>query len=355
MCSRNTPSIKHCELSNRQPFAKNFGPLRVDFLYVFYVFQKRPKMNYRILIGGGSGLIGSRLTELLTQKGYQVRHLGRTPKEGAIRTFAWDANKQTIDERAFEGVTTVINLAGANVSGKRWTKAYKKELVDSRIVSTKLIVDFLNNKPNDVTNFISGSAIGFYGFGDDSTWFRETDLPATDFMARLVSDWENEASKVSNKKIKTAFVRTGIAFSGKGGALQEMARPIKLFAGAPLGPGKQMVSWVHIDDLCRMFIHILENDLSGPYNGVAPEPASNEAITKSIAKALHKPLWLPNIPGFVLKIILGEMADAVLNGSMVSADKIRSAGFEFRYPTLEEALDSALHSDKHGRPQSSRA
>jgi uncharacterized protein len=287
-------------------------------------------------------MVGSRLTDLLTQKGYQVRHLGRTAKEGAVRTFAWDINKQTIDERAFEGVTAVVNLAGASINGRRWNEAYKKELVDSRIVSTKLIVDFLNNNSHSVKNFISGSAIGFYGFGDSSTWFRETDLPAADFMGRLVSDWEHEASKVNDSTIKVAFIRTAIVLSSTGGALLEMARPIRLYAGAPLGSGKQIVSWIHIDDICRIFIHILENDLSGPYNGAAPAPVTNEEMTKAIAKALHKPLWLPNIPGFVLKIILGEMASAVLNGSMVAADKIRSAGFEFHYPTLERALIHTL-------------
>lgn len=295
-------------------------------------------MDRRILIGGGSGLIGTRLTELLTQKGYQVRHLGRTPKEGAIRTFAWDINKKTIDERAFEGVTAVINLAGANVNGKRWTDEYKKELIDSRIISTRLLADFLNNKPHNVKNFLCGTAIGYYGLANNTTPYRETDLPATDFMAHLVSDWEHEASKVNDPGIKVAFIRTGIVLSSKGGALQEMSRPVKLLVGAPLASGKQIVSWVHLDDICRIFIHILENDLSGPYNAVAPEPASNDAITKAIAKALGKPLLLPNIPAFVLKIILGEMGNAVVNGSTVSADKIRSTGFEFQYPTLESAI-----------------
>lgn len=295
-------------------------------------------MDHCILIGGGSGLIGSRLTELLTQKGYQVRHLGRTAREGAIRTFAWDIHHKTIDERAFDGVTAVINLAGASINGRRWTGAYKKELVDSRIISTKLIVDFLNEKPHNVRNFICGTALGYYGFGNEARWFRETDLPANDFMARLVSDWEHEASKVNKPKIKVSCIRTGIVFSPKGGPLEEMARPIKLYVGAPLGSGKQIVSWVHLDDICRVFIHILENDLSGPYNGVAPEPASNEAITRAIAKAYRRPLWLPNIPGFVLQVILGDMSGAVLNGSKVSADKIRSTGFEFHYPTLEQAM-----------------
>ena len=300
------------------------------------------KEGHKILIGGGSGLIGSRLTELLTQKGYHVRHLGRTAKEGAVRTLRWDIHKQTIDERAFDGISTVINLAGANISGHRWTDAYKKELADSRIGSTRLLVDFLNTKPHGVTNFLSGSAIGYYGFGDDTIWFRETSLPSTDFLSRLVTDWEHEASKVNDKNIKVAVIRTGIVFSERGGALPVMARPIKLFAGAPLASGKQIVSWIHIDDMCRMLIHILENDLSGPYNGVAPEPATNAAITKAIAQQLHKPLWLPNIPAFALRIILGKMSESVVKGSQVSSEKIQSTGFEFQFPSLSQAVTNIL-------------
>jgi uncharacterized protein (TIGR01777 family) len=300
------------------------------------------KVDNTILIGGGSGLIGSRLTTLLTQKGYQVRHLGRKAKDGTVKTFEWDIHKQTIDERAFEGVTAVINLAGANIDGQRWTKAYKRELAVSRTGSTKLIVDFLNRKTHNIKNFISGSAIGYYGFGSDTQWFRETDPPGNDFLAQLVAAWEGEASKLKNEKVTLAIVRTGIAFAPKGGALEAMTRPIRLFAGSPLGSGKQIVSWVHVDDLCRIFIHILENNLSGPFNGVARDPASNERITRAIAKHLHKPLLLPNIPEFVLKIILGEMSESVVNGSKVSSDKIQSNGFEFQFPTLESTLDNTL-------------
>ncbi|HMJ69590.1 MAG TPA: TIGR01777 family oxidoreductase [Cyclobacteriaceae bacterium] len=305
------------------------------------------KVDRTILIGGGSGLIGSRLTQLLTQKGYQVRHLGREPKDGAVKTFGWDIHGQTLDEHAFEGVTAVINLAGANISGHRWTEAYKKELAASRTGSTKLLVDFLDNKPNNVKNFISGSAIGYYGFGSDKTWFRETDPPGNDFLAQLVASWEHEASKLKNERVKLAFVRTGIAFAREGGALEEMARPVRLFAGAPLGSGKQIVSWVHIDDLCGIFIHILENDLSGPFNGAAPDPASNERITQAIAKILHKPLWLPNIPAFVLKVVLGEMFESVINGSKISCDKIKATGFEYQFPMLESALNDTLNPQKN--------
>jgi len=295
-----------------------------------------------ILIGGGSGLIGSHLAKILIQKGYQVRFLGRKAKEGNVKTFEWDIHNQKIDERAFEGVTHVINLAGANVNGKRWSKSYKEEILRSRTDSTKLIVDFLNNKPHQVKQFISGTATGYYGVDNTSKVFHETDPPGKDFMAHVVVEWEKAADQLKNSQVTLAHIRTGIVLAGESGALPEMARPIKLYAGAPLGSGKQVVAWIHIDDICGIFMHVLENNLSGTYNAAAPGVATNEDITRAIAKRIHRPLWLPNIPGFVLKIVVGEMAYAVLNGAIVSPEKIESTGFKFKYPTLNSALDQLL-------------
>jgi uncharacterized protein len=298
--------------------------------------------NKCVLIGGGSGMIGSRLTTLLMQNGYQVRHLGRKAKDGTVKTFTWDIEKMTIDPKAFEGVDVVINLAGANVNGKRWTNSYKKELVESRTKSTKLIVDVLNTQKTSVSHFISGSAIGYYGFGDNSKWFTESDPSANDFLARLVAQWENEASKVDTQKVTLSYVRTGIVLAKQGGALEAMITPVKFLVGSPLGSGKQYVSWIHIEDICRLFIHLIENKLAGPFNGVAPDPATNEDITKGIAKRLHKPLWMPNVPAFALKIVLGEMSEAVLNGAKVSSKKIEGNGFTFEYPTLYAALNDLI-------------
>jgi uncharacterized protein (TIGR01777 family) len=301
-------------------------------------------VNRRVLIGGGSGLIGKHLTEILLKKGYDVRYLGRKAKNGKVKTFEWDIHNHTIDERAFEGVTHVINLAGANVNGKRWTKSYKEEILKSRTDSTKLIVDFLNNKPHQVTQFISGSAVGYYGAGNSPKAFHETDAPGKDFMAGVVVEWEKAADKLKNDKVKLAHIRTGIVLSTDSGALVEMARPIKLYVGSPLGSGKQFVPWIHIDDIAAIFMHVTENDLSGTFNAASPEPATNEEITKGLAKRIHKPLWLPNIPAFVLKVVLGDMAYAVLNGSKVSPEKIESTGYKFKYPTLESALNATLNS-----------
>lgn len=292
-------------------------------------------MSGCILIGGGSGMIGSRLTEILLSKGYEVRHLGRKAKEGKVKTFVWDIHNKVIDEKAFDGVSVVINLAGAHINGHRWTKAYKEEILKSRTDSTRLIVNFLNTKKHNVTQFISGSAVGYYGFGNASEMFKESDPPGADFMAHVTKEWERVASEC---KISTAILRTGIVVSENGGAVEAMAKPVKLYVGAPLASGKQMISWIHIDDECGIIMHIIENQLSGAYNLVAPNPVSNEEMTKLIAASLHKPLWLPNIPAFALKIILGEMSDAVVNGQKVSSAKIQSTGYIFKYPELKPAL-----------------
>jgi uncharacterized protein (TIGR01777 family) len=292
-------------------------------------------VGHCVLIGGGSGLIGSRLTEILLQKGHQVRHLSRRAKDGQVKTFEWDIHKQTIDKRAFDGVDVVVNLAGANISGHRWTDAYKKEMLVSRTGSTQLIVNAL--KERDGVQFIAGSAIGYYGFGDDTRWFTETDPAGDDFMARVTVEWERAADQIKN----VVHIRTGIIISPHGGAVEEMAKPIRLYVGSPLGSGKQFVSWIHLEDECGIIMHVIDNKLSGIFNAVAPEPATNEEITKEIAKKLHKPLWAPNVPAFVLKIVLGDMAETVLKGSKVSSEKIRSTGYEFRYPTIESALNTA--------------
>jgi uncharacterized protein (TIGR01777 family) len=269
---------------------------------------------------------------MLLAKGYSVSHLGRKARSGKVKTFEWDIHKQTIDERAFESVDIVINLAGANISDHRWTESYKNEMRVSRVGSTQLIVNSLKKRSG--IKFIAGSAIGYYGLGDSTQWFRETDPPGNDFMAQLTVEWENAANQIKD----IVHIRTGIVISSHGGAIEEMAKPIRLFVGAPLGSGEQIVSWIHLEDLCGIFMHVIENNLVGTFNGVAPEPASNEEITNELAKKLRKPLWLPHVPGFVLRIVLGEMADAVLNGSKVSCEKIQSTGFKFQYKTIREAI-----------------
>lgn len=296
----------------------------------------------KILITGGSGLIGSRLTDLLLQKGYHVAHLGRKASNGTVKTYEWDVNKQTMDTRAFEGVSAIVHLAGANLSGQRWTKEFKREAELSRTQSTRMLVDFINKGDHQITQLVNGSAIGYYGADDSGKWTVETDPAGSDFTAELVTKWEAEAEKVARHGVSVARIRIGIVFSNRGGALMEMVKPVKYWVGAPLGTGRQFVSWIHIDDLCGIMMHAIENKLQGAFNACAPAPATNAEVTKAIAKVLHKPLILPPVPSWALKLILGEMSEIVVTGNKVSSEKIRNAGFVFQHPVLEETLGDIL-------------
>ncbi len=301
--------------------------------------------NKKILITGASGLIGTRLTELLLQKGYHVSHLGRKAKSGNLPSFIWDVEKQTIDEKALENVETIIHLAGAGIADKRWTEARKKEILDSRTNATKLLYATLAKGTHTVKNFISASAIGYYGFGLVNEVFTEESQAGNDYLATVTKAWEDEVNKLNSLPLRVAKLRIGIVLSEKGGALKSMMAPVNYFAGAPLASGKQEISWIHIDDLCSMFMHLLENEnLRGAFNGTGTYAVSNTELTKQIAKALHKPLLLPNIPSFVLKLILGEMADMVTRGSNVSSHKIQEGGFVYQFPKLDGALKDLLNS-----------
>ncbi len=299
-------------------------------------------MTKKILITGASGLIGTRLTELLLAKGYSVAHLGRTKKEGNVPSFVWDIDNGSIDNNALKDIDTIVHLAGAGVADKRWTANRKKEILESRIKSTQLLFQTLKNNLHSVRAFVSASAIGYYGFGNEDKIFAEIDLPGHDFLAEVTKEWENEVAKINTLGLRVAKLRIGIVLSGKGGALKEMMMPIKFGVGSPLGTGKQFLSWIHIADLCSMFVQAIEDErMIGPYNATTAW-CTNAYMTRIIANVLHRPLWLPPIPAFVLKIILGEMADMVLKGSKVSPDKIKQAGFQFQFANLENAIKDLI-------------
>lgn len=305
-------------------------------------------MATHILITGASGLIGTRLTELLLQKGYRVSHLGRSAKGHKVPSFVWDVNSERIDEKAFENVDTIIHLAGAGIADKRWTTTRKKEILQSRLNSTKLLFNILSRTKHSVKNFISASAIGYYGFGLKDELFTEESSSGNDYLAMVTKAWEDEVEKFNTLNLRVAKLRIGIVLSEKGGALKSMIMPIQYFVGAPLGSGNQSISWIHLDDLCAMFIHIAEKDfLKGAFNGSGPYAVTNTTLTVQIAKALKRPLLLPKIPAWVLKLILGEMADMVVQGSNVSSEKIQKAGFTFQFSNLDLALRDLLNSKKN--------
>ena len=287
--------------------------------------------------------MGQRLTELLLQKGYQVSHLGRSKRGGTVPSFVWDVEKGFLDSKAMNDVNTIIHLAGAGVADKRWTATRKKEILESRTKSTALLFETLKKEKNSVTTLISASAIGYYGFGRSDEVFTEESKPGSDFLAQVTKQWEEKVDKISSIGIRVVKLRIGIVLSEKGGALMEMAKPIKLGVGSPLGTGKQYLTWIHLDDLCEMFIKTAEDEMmSGSYNAVGSEWVTNAEMTKAIAKVLKKPLWLPPVPGIALKVILGEMAYLVINGSKISSTKIQKTGFKFKFVWLEEALKDLL-------------
>jgi uncharacterized protein len=297
----------------------------------------------RVLITGASGLIGTRLTQLLTSSGYAVAHLSRS-KSSKMQTYTWDVEKQMIEKDALRNVDAIIHLAGANVAEKRWTTKRKKELTDSRVNSTRLLYNELKKGNHQVKAFICASAIGYYGFDNGQKTFTETDSAGSDFLASLTEKWEKEADKIAGLGIRIAKLRTGVVLSKEGGALAPIAKTVRNLVGAPLGSGKQYVSWVHLEDICGMFIHLLENDqLSGAYNGVANKPVSNAELTRVVANELDKPLLLPHVPAFALKLALGEMANIVLRGSKSSNEKIVKAGYKMKFPEIREAVANLLH------------
>ncbi|SMO35750.1 TIGR01777 family oxidoreductase [Solitalea koreensis] len=294
-----------------------------------------------VLISGGSGLVGHRLTELLSARGYSVSWLSRsstTQTSIPINTYKWNVEEQTIDPKSISEVDYIINLAGAGIADKRWTESRKKVILESRTNSVNLLRKTLAVTPNNVKAFISASAIGYYGERGDQS-MNENDTPANDFLGNCCVEWERAVDEIDKLNIRTVKVRTGVVLSLEGGALPKMAQPIKLGLGAALGNGHQWMSWIHIDDLCNIYIKAIEDEqFSGAYNAVAPLPVTNAQLTKTLASVVHKPLWLPNPPAFILKLALGEMSSVILSSTKVSAEKLKNEGFQFQFPTIDIAL-----------------
>ncbi len=294
----------------------------------------------KVLITGGTGLIGTQLTALLQSQGHQIAYLSRSKKQDAnITYFQWDINKQMLEEGALEWADYLIHLAGAGVAEEKWTPKRKQVILKSRTDSAKLLAQELQKRDHSIKAVIAATAIGWYGDSGNELMMEEAPV-AGDFLAKVCQAWEAEIDALALATgLRTVKIRVGIVLSTEGGALVEIAKPVKLMAGAPLGSGKQFQSWIHIKDLAKLFVYAIENgEMEGAYNGVAPNPVTNEELTKAIAKQLGKPLFLPNVPPFALKLMLGEMASVVLAGSKVSSEKTASTGFTWEFPQLKEAL-----------------
>ncbi|CAN5727216.1 TIGR01777 family oxidoreductase [soil metagenome] len=300
---------------------------------------------HTVLITGGSGLIGKRLTTMLNEKGYKViiltRSLSGKQNSEQVSYALWDVKKQTIDINAVQSADFIIHLAGAGVVEKRWTDVYKKEILESRTQSSKLIVDSLSQHSNQVKAIVSASAIGWYGADQQAgKYFVETDKPADDFLGQTCVLWEQSIAIAAALNIRVCLLRTGIVLSNEGGAMAEFKKPIRFGIAAILGSGKQMISWIHIDDLCRMYIHTIEkNTMKGSYNAVANLPISNKELTLKLAENTKGKFFIPmHVPSFFLKIILGGSSIEVLKSTSVSNAKIKDTGYTLLYPSIEAAL-----------------
>lgn len=293
-----------------------------------------------ILITGGSGLIGKELNKTLVTNGHQVSILSRK-KSNDSNTFHWDPSSNTIELEALQWADSIVHLAGAGIVDSKWTERRKQVLEESRVKTAQLIFNTIKENNIQVKSFISASGIGFYGAETTSKIYTEEDEASSHYIGKLCVKWEQAAQKFKSLGIQVNILRTGVVLTPEGGALEKLAKPIKYGIGSPLGSGKQYIPWIHVTDLCKMYTKLIDGNLKKNtiYNAVAPEHITNQDFTKVLAKTLHRKLWMPNVPSFVLKIILGTRADLVLEGSRISCDKIQEDGFTFHYPQLKMALD----------------
>ena len=299
----------------------------------------------RILITGGTGLIGTEIIQQAQSRGWEVHYLSRqrsrVEKDEHAKGFYWNPATGEIDERCFEGVQVIINLAGASVA-KRWTDSYKDIILESRINSLRTLRRALKkNQNHNITQLVSASAIGIYP--DSATELHtETSSVSDSFLGQVVQQWEREADAFASTGIKVAKIRIGLVLSTESGALPPMIRGVRAFTGATFGSGEQWQSWIHSEDVASLFLFVVEKQLDGVLNAVAPNPVTQKSLLKEVARILKRPILLPGIPRFVMKLILGEMSALLFESQRVSSKRIETLGFPFTYPNLHQALDALL-------------
>jgi uncharacterized protein (TIGR01777 family) len=302
-------------------------------------------MKKNVLISGGSGFIGRNLTTLLLAKGYSVSILSRSEKQnkGDVFYYKWDVAKQTIDEEAILKADYIIHLAGENIAEKRWTAKRKAAIIDSREKSTQLLYSVLKKHYKKLDAFVSASAVGIYGAVNGEEICTEDMKPANDFLGYTCQKWEDSIDFIENLNIRTVKIRTGLVLGKNDGFLKKLIPLFKYRFGSALGSGKQYMPWIHVDDLCAIYLQAISDaSMEGPYNAAICDNTTNTLFSKTLARVFGYSIWLPNVPAFVLKLVMGEMAKIVLTGRRVSSDKIEQTGFKFKFNNLEEALRNCL-------------
>lgn len=302
----------------------------------------------RVVVTGATGLIGKALCRVLLQRGYEIRVFSRKPEAaravvpGAAAYVAWQPGETGPWAAAIDGAYAVINLAGASIAGRRWTDRYKREIRDSRIIGTRGLVNAIAAAESRPRVLINPSGIDYYGDRGD-TPLDENAEPGSGFLAQVCVEWEREASRAEEYGVRTVVVRNGIVLARGEGALSRLLLPFKLFVGGPILPGTQWWSWIHLADQIGITILALEDErVRGPINATAPQPQTNREFSRTLGRVLRRPALVP-VPGFALRILLGEMADVLLiQSKRVLPEKARALGYEFKYPTSEEALRDIL-------------
>jgi uncharacterized protein (TIGR01777 family) len=320
---------------------------KIYLLYLLKYIKSRKLaiMKKNVLITGGSGFVGKNLTLLLIGSGYTVSILSRSKKADTPHIFyyTWDIQNQVMEEDAVLKADYVIHLAGANIAEKRWTEKRKKVVINSREQSASLILSVLKKHDKKLEAFISASGIGIYGAVNGEAVCTESTRPANDFLGLTCQKWEAAADKFEQLGIRTVKVRTGLVLGKDDGFLNKLTPIFKLRLGSALGSGKQYMPWIHVEDLCAIYLEAVKNiKVSGAYNAAINDNTNNTIFSKALAKVYGYSIWLPNVPAFLLKLVMGEMANLVLTGRRATSEKIEGIGFHFQHKNLEETLKICL-------------
>lgn len=299
----------------------------------------------KVLITGATGLIGKELVDVLLKNNHTVHFLttskSKIEEKPNLKGFYWNPQEGKIDDTCVDGVDTIVHLAGASIS-KRWNNSYKQELIESRVLSANLLFNLLRKAPNKVQHFISASGTAIYPDSFTNVYDETATQIDDTFLGNVVVKWEESADQFHLLKIKVTKLRTGVVFSEKGGALIEMIKPIKMYVGSDFGSGKQLQSWIHLTDIANLYYFAIINQTEGIINAVAPDPITNHDLTKLIAKQLHRPLFLPNVPQFIMKLILGEMHILLFNNKNILPKRAQQLGFKFQFPTPKSAIENII-------------
>ena len=296
----------------------------------------------RLLITGATGLVGTEIIRHCHEKGINVNYLTtgkeKIQKQQNYTGFYWNPSSGEIDSACLEGVGAIINLAGASIFTP-WTKSNKKKILNSRLDSLNLLYKALQEKKHEVGQIVSASAVGIYPSSFQKMHYEDEKEVDRSFLGRVIQKWEAAAERFNHLGLRVAKVRTGMVLGNGGGALPQMERPLKYNMGTSLGSGKQWQSWIHVNDLARIYLHIISNGLTGTYNAVAPNPVTNSTLTEQLARTMGKTVWLPKVPAAALKLVMGEMSSVILSSQLVSSEKIEKTGFNFHFINLKTAFE----------------